>query len=192
METLFLHYIESYEWLAYILIFIALLIEGEAVLFISAYLVHQGYLKIEMLLPVVAVAVLTGDVLWYKFGTYIEESVPFIKKRLTKLTGPVDKLILTKTFHTIILAKFAYGMNRATLVRFGALKVPFRNFFRFDLVAMVLWVTVIFSVGYASSASFTIIKHYLKYAEVGIFLGLIILFLFTHFITRFGLKERSE
>ena len=85
METIFLHYLTSAQWLVYILVFIGMVLEGEAILFVAFYLASGRFLKLDILLLVVFTGVFLGDILWYKLGVYLEK-IPFIQKHAPKIT----------------------------------------------------------------------------------------------------------
>lgn len=190
MESIFLHNLANGGPLIYILIFIALFLEGEVVLFTAAFLVHQGYIKFSVLLPVAYAGVIIGDIIWYRFGLVIEEHFSSLKRRMARLMGPLDGLITKKAFHSIIIAKFAYGLNHPAIIRFAQNRFPLRRFVKIDLVAAVIWLAVILTLGYLASVSTVAVKHYLKYAEVGIVAGVLVMLTLTHLISKRVMEKK--
>lgn len=192
MDSIFLHYVDQLSWAIYVVAFLCLLIEGEGVLFVCAYLTNGGYLNPIILIPVVVVAVFTGDVLWFKLGGWLEARFPGIRSWADRIAAPLDRFLLSRLLHTLLFIKFAYGLGRATLLRIGTLKIPTKDFIKADFCAASVWIIVIGGLGYAFSASMALLKHYMKYAEVGILIGLCVLFTVTHLVAKYGIREMKK
>ena len=58
-----------------------------------------------------------------------------------------------------------------------------------DIIAIILWVFIVGGLGYLSSASFILIKHYLRYTELTLFFGLILFILISHLISHISKKK---
>ena len=88
--------------------------------------------------------------MWYYIGTKLKDSG--FAKRIIKLSEKAITFFLPrfreKPFKSIFFSKFIYGVNRATVIMSGILRVPFMLFFKAELLASVLWVALYFSVGY--------------------------------------------
>jgi membrane protein DedA with SNARE-associated domain len=192
METLFLHYLVSAAWLIYILIFIGLILEGDAVLFAAFYVAHQGYLKLEILIPVVFAGALISDILWYKFGSFLEKKSAFVKKQAEKISRPIDRHLRKRPLSTIFISQFVFGLYHATLMRAGAIKVKFWSYLKTVFFSSVVWISLIGGLAYFSSLSIILLKKYVKYGEVGLLIGFIILFAIGHIISRFGKQELED
>jgi membrane protein DedA with SNARE-associated domain len=176
----------------YVVIFAFLLIEGEAVMFTSAYLLRMGLLKWSYLLPVVVVGVLLGDILWFRFGSRMEMNLPWVHKWVTRVAGPVKKFLEKRPYRTIFVMKYAYGLGRATQVCAGTIGMSARTFIKADLLASFCWIAAIGGVGYFGAASIEHYKHYLKYAEVGILMGIVLIVIISHAVSRYEMKELNK
>jgi len=188
MDSLLLHYLESYKLLAYLIIFIAMIFEGDVVLFLAFYLAHQGYFKLSNIIAVAIVGILLGDLGWYHIGKYLENA-PLIKNYFKKIGGPIDYHLKKNPFRAIFISKFMYGIHHALLMRAGALRVNLKKFFQIDILASLTWIAAIGLIGYFSSASISMTKHYIKYTEIGVLIGIMILFLITRSISRLTKKS---
>ena len=63
----------------------------------------------------------------------------------------VDKLLphfKTKPITSLILAKFIYGTNHATLILAGLTKMDFRLFIKAEIIASIIWVPTFSILGY--------------------------------------------
>ncbi len=185
---MFLHYLTEYQTLGYIIIFLGMMIEGDIFLFTAGFLVNRGYFAIDIALLAVFLGTLIGDNLWYVLGEMINEDSLF-GRFITRITKSFDKHLRERTFRTMLITKFAYGVHRPILFRAGMLRLPFKKFIEGDITAIVLWVFLIGGLGYLSSASFILIKHYLRYTELTLLFGLILFILISHLISHISKKK---
>lgn len=140
--------------LAYAIIFIGMMIEGDALLFVAAFLTHQGFFNpIFMFINVFAGAII-GDMLWYSAGISIKKHAGRAHEWIQHVTSRFDVHLLHKTGRTLLISKFAYGLHHILLTRAGAIAVAPKKFLQKDLAATLLWILIVGSLGYFSSASF--------------------------------------
>lgn len=183
-ESAFISYLLLYKPLGYLLIFLGMVVEGEAVFFIAAFLAHQGYFDFGDMALVLIGGAFTGDILWYELGRRIRNSGSSFSKWIYRVTDPFDEHILSRPMRTIFISKFLYGLNRATLVRAGMLHISFRAFIKSDVPALLLWLLIVGTLAYLFGASFLILKRYVRYVEVGILLGLALFFFLLKAVVR--------
>ncbi len=126
METLFLQYIHWMGWWAYGLVFIGMIAEGETFLFAAIYLAHLRYFNLKILLAVVFLGLIFSDFFWYFVGEFLERKSKFVSKWMGKISKPLDNKLQKRPTITIFIARFAYGIYHATLMRAGALKIPLK------------------------------------------------------------------
>lgn len=184
-----LHYLSEYQTLGYIIVFLGMMIEGDILLFTAGFLVHRGYFNIDIALLAVFSGVIIGDNIWYVLGELIDGKDNFFTRFIKRITEPFDEHLKKRTIRTIFISKFAYGLYRPTLLRAGMLKLPFKEFIKGDIIASVLWIFLIGGLGYVSSASFLLVRRYLRYTEITLLFGLILFILISHLITHVSKKK---
>ena len=192
MQSIFLHYITELGAFSYLLVFVGMVLEGEVVIFASFYLAHQGYLNLPIVVLFAISGIIIGDVLWYKIGEHLHKSSPLFKKVSEKIGKPFDRQLHRRPIFTLFIAKFTYGIYRTTLMRAGAIKVPFKPFFRVIFVSAIMWLLLMAGLAYFSSASFHLFRHYLKYGEVGLLIGLLLFALLAKLFSKFAKREIEE
>lgn len=176
---------EQWHVVGYALVAFGIFIEGDAVLFTAGFLAHQGlFHPILVFLWLLAGGVL-GDVVWYKIGAYLQTKDNRLVRWLKKVTDPLAPHLLERPKRSLFLSKFLYGVNHAILCKAGALGLPLKKFMVNDLPGNIAWILIVGGLGYASSAGVVQIGHSLRYAEIGLLLGIIILTLLSRFISRF-------
>lgn len=189
MESLITHYLLVWEPLGYILVFIGMIFEGEAVLFSAAFLTQQGLFNPIIIFIAALWGALLGDDLWYSLGRKLKNPPAIINKWAEKVAKPFDKHLAAKPLRTILLSKFIYGIAHAIFFRAGILKLRWIEIEKYDILATLSWMIIIAVLGYSFSASLIYLKHYLRYAEIALLLGLIIFLTLGHFISKQSKKK---
>jgi len=184
MDAFFQNHLASIGWAAYLLIFFLMFFEGDALIFLSVYLTNQGYLELEILVPVIFAAAVVGDSLWFKFGGYLERRSPFVHKWFGKATTPINDRLARKPKTTLFLSKFMYGLNRVTMVRAGAISMRYKTFLKTDMFTIICWISLIGGIAFFTSVSLDLFRHYFKYAQFTILGVIVLLYVFMHFMSK--------
>lgn len=169
--------------LVYVIIFIGIALEGDLILFTSAFFADQGFLDPALVFGVTLLGVFTRDLMWYEVGKKLAHSQNWLAVRAKKMAEPFDDHLHERLFHSVLIAKFVYGLHLAIVMRIGALKIPVREFFRVDTLATIVWIIVVGGLGFLSSRSIILFsaEDYLQYTEVAL-AGAIIAYLIFHSI----------
>ncbi len=186
MESLFAHYLTVWEPLGYILIFVGMMFEGDTVLFTAVFLAHQGYLSLFPAILAALWGMILGDNLWYTLGAKIRfgQKFPIVTQWAEKLAKPFDDHLRERPFRTIFLAKFTYGFNRAIITRAGMLNLKWKKLEESDILATLLWMSVVGAIAYFSSASLSyLLKDYLKYGEAALAVGIVLFIILERMIS---------
>lgn len=191
MESLILQDIAAWRFLAYTIIFIGMLFEGEVFLFTAFFLASGGYIDPMDTLFFVVAGTLSGDVLWYLVGPYAEK-IGFIKKILSRVAGKIDDQLKKRPVFTILISKFIYGFHRPTLLRAKLAGISLRQFINIAFPASIAWIAAIAALAVLFSASIGLFKTYLKFAEIGLLIGIGIFILADYLISQFYRKKFSS
>lgn len=189
MESFFLHYLTAWKPLALLAVFFGVIVEGDMSLFAAAYLVNQGYFSAAEILTVVPAATYSGDLIWYGIGRWGRLPAACLSRWACRLAGPIDAQLSKRPGRAIFVSKFAYGLNHITLMRAGAMKIVLKTFLTSDLPAGTIWMLVIGGLGYVFGASAVLFKGYIRYSEMGLLAGLLIIFGFRRVIQGRIIKE---
>lgn len=189
MESFLFHAILGWRPVAYTALFFVLLVEGDLALFTAGYLSHGGYLDLGDTAFVAIAGVLIGDLLWYALGASLGRFFPAANRWVERVTRPVAGRAASQPLGTLLITKFTYGFHRPFLLRAGALRMPLATFLRADLFASVLWMVVIGALGYVAAASFSHLQRYVRFAEVGLALGMLLFWALSIALTRLTRRE---
>lgn len=176
---------EQWHTLGYFLIAFGIFIEGDAILFTAGFLTHQGFFNPILVFLWLLAGGIFGDLLWYKIGAYLQGKDNRLVRWLKKITDPLAPHLLERPKRSLFLSKFLYGINHAILCKAGALKLPLKEFMIDDLPGNIAWILIVGGLGYASSAGIVHVGHSLRYMEIGLVVGIVLLTLISRFISRF-------
>lgn len=182
MDPLFVHFLELWRPLGYVLAFVGIAIEGDIVLFIVAILAHQGFFDIGDILMVSCAAALFGDLMWYRLGYHLSQWFPKFHERVARIAKPFDNHLQSKPLRTLFISKFTYGIHRVVLLRAGVLGISPLRFLKMDAPLVLMWAVIIIAIGYLTSLSISAFRHYLRFVQIIIFLSVVIFFLVWRYI----------
>jgi len=189
METIFLQYISNLGWLIYVIVFIGMFVEGDAILFTVFYLASLGHLDVWLLFGISVIGVIVGDMIWYRIGEHLEKRSEFFRKIAAKMTKTIDKRLHKYPFSTLCITKFTYGIHHAVLLRAGAMHMSLKKYFLTMSFAAITWTSIIGGLAYFSSLSIELLKRYIRYGEVGLLIGIILFLIIMHLLSKIGNKE---
>lgn len=179
------HFASGYAALAYVLLFFAIVIEGELAMIFAGILAQIGVLDLVTVLGVSYAGAAGKTVSWYYLGVLLKRA-----ERTGKFFSYLEKRVLylfprlrESPFWSIFLSKFIYGINHFTLVLSGLMRLDFKTYLKAELSSSVLWVLGMVSLGYfASTAAIGYSKEFHKFSLV-ILLFILAFILLERFIT---------
>lgn len=187
MESLILSHSESWRLMAYALIFLGLFIEGEMIIFVSFYLVHQGYLDFFDTSFFILSGVFLNDLFWYYTGTFVNgDRLPFLR-HVSRFISVIDSNIAKNRILTLAVSKFTYGFYRLTLMRARHAGISAKEFIKINFPISLAWILLVMGLSYALSESILHLKKYVKFAEIGLMLAV-----FIFILTSIALSRLSE
>lgn len=124
-------------------------LEGETVLALAGYAAHRGYLELEWVIVVAAVAGFAGDQFYFWLG---RRHGPAVLARFPSVSRHSDRLHrLIERYHAwvIIGVRFAYGLRIAGPILIGTSPIAASRFARFNALGAMLWAILVASLGWA-------------------------------------------
>jgi len=174
------HFIQANLTLIYLIVFVGVIIEGEAVILFASVFAWQGLISWPLLALAVICGTITGDVLWYaggkklkgtRFGVWLDKH--YEKFGASRLT---EKVIERYHWYAV-LNKFMYFTTKPTIFLMGWHDYDAKKFLRITTYATLIWATTMLIVGYGFG--FTIhligykkILHSIEIFAVALFVGI--------------------
>jgi len=127
----------------YLTVFVAGLFEGETVLMLGAYGVHEGYLRLVPLIACGAAAAFVTDQFYFflarrKGARWLAER-PALRARVERVTDFVERHPVA----TIFGMRFAWGLRIVLPATLGLGRMPGLLYSALNAAAVVLWSTVV-------------------------------------------------
>lgn len=158
---LFTNFVFDHQYLGYMVLFFAMIIEGEVLLIVAGMLARLKSFDLGDVLWISFAGVMIGDALWYGFGILASRSKKFA--RLVRYAeGSVNTILpkfRTQPFRSIMLSKFIYGANHATLIMSGIMRVKFSTFIKAETIASFIWVAIYTVAGYMFGHAALAVTH---------------------------------
>lgn len=140
----FIPFAQDHRFWGYVILFFAMIVEGEILLIVAGMLARLKALDLGDVLWISFAGVMIGDVLWYGLGILTARS-----GRFAYLANYAEKSVYKflpnfreRPFRSILLSKFIYGANHATLILSGIMRVKFSVFVKAEAYASFVWVAV--------------------------------------------------
>lgn len=189
ISAIILYDLVVYAWLGYVLAFLGMIFEGDATLFAFAFLTNVGFFGFYLMSAAIIGGVLCGNIFWYWLGKKFGKSKFFLVAWANRATEIFDEHLCERTFRTLFISKFTYGLNHLMLFRAGVIKIPYKKYLKYDFTAAIAWILLVGGLGYFSGASYDLIKKYVRFVEIAL-LALLVLFIFAdYFLSKFFKKK---
>lgn len=170
--------VENHQILAYAIIFLGLIFEGEVIVITTGVLCSLGALDFTLsLILIFAGSFVKTFALYYigevmntkfshsKFFQYLERRVFYFMPRFKQ-----------KPFWSIFLSKFIMGTNYLVILFSGYNKINLKTFIKAEALSTVIWAPVLLSLGFFfSQTAISISKEMGKFSLI--IFGLVIVFL---------------
>lgn len=169
--------------LLYAAVFVGMFFDAVITTFTTIFFVSTSKLSGYIAIPLLAVGIYSEQLFYYWLGTYLNRH-----ERLTawakRLAAPFDRHLQHKTFRTLLISKFVYGLHRAVLIRSGMLGLPKKFFAKQAVTIGAIWLLVVGGLAFLFGRSYEQFKRKFGYAEAGVVVMLIIILVSEYFISK--------
>jgi membrane-associated protein len=137
-------------------ILIGFFLPGDSLLFTAGFLASQGYLRIELLIPLLFIAAFLGDSVGYYFGKAMGPRV-FVRPK-SFWFNPENVERTARFFEkygkkAIVLARFIPVVRTFVPIMAGVGQMRYRDFSFYNFAGAVVWAVGITMLGYLFGAS---------------------------------------
>ncbi len=180
--TIFQQFHPAQEFV-YAALFLGMFLEANVTILTGTFFISRGSLNPFLAIIVIIFGAFSEQFLLFWAGEHLGRSEK-ITKLVSRLTDRYDQHLISRTFHSLLLSKFIYGLHRAVLVRIGMLHIGWKKFTRATLASTSLWLLSVGSLGFVFSASYGVLKHNIKFAELILLSIVIFIFILDYFISK--------
>jgi len=166
--------------IAYFLIALGLIIEGEIVVILAGIFTHLGALNIFWSFFFIISAGILKSIIGYSLGFYLRNNhshLSFLNKVQAKMNSFFPRFE-KKPFWSIFLSRFLiFGIYWFALIFAGYQKTKLKTFIKADLLSLLVWSIFMFFLGYYFSQTALLISK-----DVRNFLGMTLVFFVGFFV----------
>lgn len=142
--------VENHQVLAYAVIFIGLIFEGEIILISTGVLAHLGAINFNFALVFILAGGVLKTILGYYIGKHIHHRwhktkfVQYLEHRVGDVMPNFEK----KPFWSIFISKFIIGVNHIVIIFSGYSRVHYKTYLKAELLSTAIWAPLMLSLGY--------------------------------------------
>ncbi len=191
LGALVVHYPAWSHWI----IAVAILIQGETVVLVCAFLIANGNLSWAGFLVPAMLSVIVSDVFLFFLGRVLRNTRfgwKFYRKiKHSKRTQLYLFYVKENVNKLMIISKFLVGANIFAVFAVSWSKVKFGKFLQSQLVSLVLWFIPATAIAYFFASGFSYLKSekIFHQMEIGILVVMAFIFLGEHFLRKMITKS---
>lgn len=149
--------------------------EGPMAIIVCGFLVTLGVLNPLFVYLIMVLGDVIGDLFQYYIGYHGKRFLPYFK--ITE-----EKLEKTKIYFNenhkkaVIMSKLVYGVGFTGLIAFGALRIPYKKYFKTAVLVSAVQYAILLVIGILFGHAYAVIEKYLNYyAAVSSIIALVVL-----------------
>jgi membrane protein DedA with SNARE-associated domain len=162
-------------------VFVAAMLEADVVPILTGVAAHRGYFNPFLAIAVASVGALAGDCVWFYIGRH---NVIKNSRLLQRIRSKAEILFRRVGHWQIPASHVVYGTRIATMTLLGARGSPVSRFVLVDGVSCLTLTTLLFYLGFALSASVSVVLRDVKRVELVLLVTVVLLGLIVHLLQR--------
>ena len=141
--------VQNHIILAYAIVFIGLIFEGEVVLISAGIMTHLGALNFYWVFLFAFLGALGKTLLGYQIGVIISnkwhesKALKYIEKKVLNVMPHFKQ----KPFWSTFISKFIMGINHITIIFAGFEKIDYKKYLKAEISATIIWVPLLLLLG---------------------------------------------
>lgn len=166
-----------------IAVFIAASVEADVIPVLVGVAAHRGYFNPVFAVVIASAGAFAGDCVWFYVGRHA-----LIKnnKFVERIKGRAEALFQRVGHWQIPASHVIYGTRIATMTFVGTRGTSFWKFTVIDATSCLVLTTILFSLGYALSASVSVILTDVKRVEFVLLVVVAVVAVILHLLQRLG------
>lgn len=131
--------VELVQEYGYFMVFIGTLLEGETIVALAGFAAFQGYLRLDLIIPIAIVGAVIGDQAFFYLGRYKGRTILGKHPRWHARVGTIHTWMERHQNWLIFGSRFLYGFRAITPIVLGTSKVSGLRFFILNVLGAVVW-----------------------------------------------------
>lgn len=189
METVIPIIIQVLGQYGNLIVFLGVMIGGEAILLPAVFLASIGVMDLFWVLFFGLAGIMLSDSVWYWVGTKLHGRSDYVDKIINRqrYQKQIDLLRRKFTKHSnriLIFSKFVYGTRIATILYSGYRKITYETFLKYNFIGSFLWLILITLLGYGIGLSWQRLAEYNDYIKYLALFGVLVLFMVRYIVQK--------
>jgi membrane-associated protein len=141
-------------------VFLGFVLPGEAAVVLGGVLASRGHLSLPVLVAVVVVTALAGPLVGYEIGRRLGDRV-FAARVLRRVPGGPHRARIALRDRgglAVLLGRFVAILRALMPAAAGAVRVPYRTFFVYNLLGGIIWGVGYCLLGYLAGSAYSVIE----------------------------------
>jgi membrane-associated protein len=141
-------------------VFLGFVLPGEAAVVLGGVLASRGHLSLPVLTAVVVVTALTGPLVGYEIGRRLGDRL-FAARALRRVPGGPDRArvaLRDRGGIAVLLGRFVAILRALMPAAAGAVRVPYRTFFVYNMLGGIIWGVGYCLLGYLAGSAYAVIE----------------------------------
>lgn len=134
--------------LAYFILFLGSLVEGESIVLTAGFLSYTGFLDLKWVMIIAFLATLFADQTLFMVGYYRGAKLLARHPNWENRVQKIFRLLHQYDVWFILSFRFIYGIRTLTPLVIGAAQINFKKFLILNLIAAILWTGISCTAGY--------------------------------------------
>lgn len=162
----------------YFLLALLVLVEGPIAVLLASAAASAGLMRPGLVFISAAIGNLTADSLWWRLGyagktEWILHFGRWLGVRPSRIEHLKAKMIEHAT-RVLFMAKITYSFSIPALIAAGLLRIPWRRWFPYFIVAETLWTGSLVLIGYYTTEAIKRVEQGVEYAMLAVSLAFVI------------------
>jgi membrane-associated protein len=141
-------------------VFLGFVLPGEAAVVLGGVLASRGHLSLAVLAAVVVATALTGPLVGYEIGRRLGDRL-FAARALRRVPGGPDRariVLRNRGGIAVLLGRFVAVLRALMPAAAGAVRVPYRTFFLYNVLGGIIWGVGYCLLGYLAGSAYSAIE----------------------------------
>jgi membrane protein DedA with SNARE-associated domain len=154
-------------------VFAGTALEGDGSMIVAGVLAHLGFFGLPTAMAVGCLGAVVIDLACYAIGRHRAAAIR--RTRLYRGTGAaVERLVQRLGPWEVPLSRFVYGTRVGSMFFWGMQRLPFGRFVGLDVLGCAAWAVALGGLGFASSASATVLLGRVERVERWLLLAVVL------------------
>jgi membrane protein DedA with SNARE-associated domain len=172
-------HLPEFGYWSYLILSLLVLIEGPIAILLASAASSAGLMRPGLVFLSAAVGNLTADTLWWSLGYAGKvEWIHSFGRRLGIRESLIEHLkhnMIKHATRVLFLAKITVSFSIPALIAAGLLRIPWRRWFPYFIIAEVMWSGSLVLIGYYTTEAVKRVEQGVEYAALGASLIFVVL-----------------